>query len=90
MLTSMVVFNEVKRAIDQLDPEGLLAAGAPADEYDSEAQAFASVVLDGEPITPAVVRAVWVERFYPECELVRYNLDVPLAEALRGISSERA
>jgi hypothetical protein len=82
--------NEVKRAIDQLDPERLLAGGAPADEYDREAQALENVILDGEAITPAVVRSVWVERFYPESQLVRRNLNLPLAEALRGISSERA
>jgi hypothetical protein len=78
-------FAQVRDVICHLDPEDLLAAGAPADEYDREAEIFTLRIIASEEITPEIARSLWLERFYPDCLLVRKNLEVPLARALQEI-----
>jgi hypothetical protein len=52
-------FAAVRAVLNQHDPEGLLAIGAPDDEYDPESEHFAGLLRDGQPITAAVVTAAW-------------------------------
>jgi hypothetical protein len=51
--------------IDRHDPEGLLAMGAPPDEYEPEAAALARVRGGGTPITAELLVAVWERWFGP-------------------------
>ncbi|MEV0584594.1 hypothetical protein [Nonomuraea sp. NPDC050310] len=53
----------VHRVIDRYDPEGLLAMGAPQDEYRPEVEDLAALVRGAEPITPERVAAVWSRWF---------------------------
>ncbi len=46
-----------KRIIDEADPEGLLAMGAPGDEYDSYAADVARRLVHGED--PALIVGSW-------------------------------
>jgi hypothetical protein len=46
-------WTEVKQAVDKADPEGLLAMGAPSDEYDDAVSRLVRKVLKGEAITAA-------------------------------------
>lgn len=56
--------DAVGRAVAAEDPEGVLAAGAPADEYMSEVQALVGLVLRG-PVTAQGVLAIWEHWFGP-------------------------
>lgn len=49
----------VRVLINQYDPEGLLGAGAPEDEYDSEVHDLTALVCGEEEITAEAVGAVW-------------------------------
>ncbi|MFI6297760.1 hypothetical protein ACIBEJ_39640 [Nonomuraea sp. NPDC050790] len=49
----------VRALINQHDPEGLLAAGAPDDEYDPEVSDLAALVCGKDEITAAAVGSVW-------------------------------
>lgn len=42
---------------------GVLDFGAPADEYDPEAEDFTRLMPPGEPITPETVAVVWHKWF---------------------------
>jgi hypothetical protein len=64
-------FLHIKAAIDSEDPEGLIAMGAPTDEYESEASVIeaqiAKVAADKvnvEQITD-IVAEVWNSQFGP-------------------------
>lgn len=52
-------FSAVRAVLNKHDPEGLLAIGAPENEYDPESEHFARLVRDGKAITRAVVMDVW-------------------------------
>ena len=52
-------FAAVLAVLTKHDPESLLASGAPDDEYEPEADHFARLLRDGQPITAAVVLDVW-------------------------------
>ena len=79
----------IAAAINELDPEGLLASGAPPDEYLPEAREFAARIQAEEDVTADVVERVWIERFYPGCGLVRRRLAGALTEALhRAVEHE--
>lgn len=58
----------VGRVVDAQDPEGLLAAGAPADEYGAEIQALVGLILRG-PVTVAEVVGIWEHWFGPDSAL---------------------
>ncbi|ROP38835.1 hypothetical protein [Saccharothrix texasensis] len=62
------------------DPEGLLALGAPADEYGPEADSFAALLGQGVTITPEVVRQVWERWFGPGSTFVRSSSPAALAD----------
>lgn len=53
------------------DPEGLLAAGAPADEYANEAVDLAALLRAGQPVTGDVLVEVWERWFGPGSGYVR-------------------
>lgn len=55
-------FGAVLQVLSGEDPEGLLAIGAPSDEYALEADALARLLRDG-PVTAEVLVEVW-ERFF--------------------------
>ncbi|GAA4758337.1 hypothetical protein GCM10023328_47550 [Modestobacter marinus] len=62
------VWRQTSRAVaavvDQLDPEGLLAGGAPGDEYAAEAAELTRLVIRGA-IEAATVLACWESQFGP-------------------------
>jgi hypothetical protein len=85
--SSIALRDAVRRIVDELDPEGLLAVGAPADEYGPEVAALAELVAAG-PVDAAGVRAVWEHWFGPDSSVARNpdrlnRLTAALA-ALRG------
>lgn len=54
----------VQSAMNELDPEGLLRLGAPADEYDSEIDDFVATIAQDVQVTEALVRRTWARWFY--------------------------
>lgn len=77
--------DRVKTAIDELDPEGLLGMGAPADEYDPEIDDFVRQIAGGASMTLEVVTKTW-ERWFDTCSAaqrpeVMSRLAVALAAA---------
>jgi hypothetical protein len=63
--------REVGRVVEEVDPEGLLAIGAPSGEYDSEADEFTSLIVHGN-LSEQTVLAVWEERFGPGSHLAEH------------------
>lgn len=53
----------LRAVIDRRDPEGLLALGAPPDEYAPETGDFARLHTGGGSFTPDTVTVVW-ERWF--------------------------
>ncbi|GII67375.1 hypothetical protein Skr01_74600 [Sphaerisporangium krabiense] len=53
------LFESVRQIINLRDPEGLLEAGAPLDEYDSEVKDLVVLVRGKEVITADSVAAVF-------------------------------
>ncbi|MDR7302302.1 hypothetical protein [Haloactinomyces albus] len=49
----------VLRVLNEHDPEGLLALGAPNDEYEPEAEHLARLASQSRTITAEVVTEVW-------------------------------
>lgn len=64
-------FAEVLDVLSRADPEGLLATGAPADEYAHEADDLARLLRSGRPITGEVLVDVWERWFGPGSGYVR-------------------
>jgi hypothetical protein len=58
-------FTAVESVLTEHDPENLLRAGAPADEYAPEADDFARRLREGQRITGDVVVEVWERWFGP-------------------------
>jgi hypothetical protein len=89
-MTRLDLINELLR---YQDIEGLLAMGAPGDEYESEAQMIADRVDDAERRTPdhkiareeveTIVAAVWAEMFGLSDEDSRRRKDAFAAIATR-------
>lgn len=68
------------------DPEGLLALGAPADEYAVEADDIARWLRDGRPVDADVLIEVWERWFGRVSEFVRLESRVrKLATELDGL-----
>ena len=53
----------VTACLNSHDLLGVLALGAPADEYDPEMEDFAALIAAGTTITPEVVATVWHKWF---------------------------
>jgi hypothetical protein len=64
------LWTAVQAVVDAEDPEGLLAAGAPADEYSVEVPDLVQLVSE-QRVTAAGVLAVWEHWFGPESSLKR-------------------
>lgn len=70
--------NGIQEILSQEDIEGLLALGAPRDEYEREAQLIYRAITDFGPTAhggdtardavKSILRAVWSERFGPFSE----------------------
>ena len=45
-----VAFREIRQLFAEADPQGLLGAGAPADEYDDSVARLTREMLRGEPM----------------------------------------
>ena len=58
-------FEAVLRILSREDPEGLLAIGAPTDEYSNEAADLAGLLRDGRSVTGEVMVEVWERWFGP-------------------------
>jgi len=56
--------------VNGIDPEGLLAIGAPSGEYSAEVDRLTSLVVHDDIREPSV-RAVWERAFGPEGQLSR-------------------
>jgi hypothetical protein len=61
---------EVGHVVDEVDPEGLLATGAPPGEYANEIDMLASLVVRDD-VSEHSVSAVWARAFGPESGLFR-------------------
>ena len=77
------LLDAVHRIVDALDPEGLLAFGAPADEYSPEVAALAELVAAG-PVSSDGVLRVWEHWFGPGSSVARHP------EALRRLTAALA
>lgn len=64
------LWSAVQAVIDSEDPEGLLAVGAPADEYSVEVPDLAQLVAE-QRVTAAGVLDVWEHWFGPGSSLKR-------------------
>lgn len=64
-------FDAVLQVLSREDPEGLLASGAPADEYAYEADDLARRLREGCAVTGEVVVEVWERWFGPSSGWVR-------------------
>ncbi|MFT7835460.1 hypothetical protein Q5530_04820 [Saccharothrix sp. BKS2] len=71
--THALLRARVLGVVSRWDPEGLLAVGAPVDEYEPEARSFAALLDQGVTITPEIVRQVWEEWFGPDSGFVRLS-----------------
>lgn len=71
MLDRRPPFGAVLVVLTRVDPEGLLAIGAPADEYAFEADELAGRLRDGRPVTTEVLVEVWERWFGPDSGYVR-------------------
>jgi hypothetical protein len=63
-----LLLPRVRELVDVVDPEGLLAVGAPGDEYGSESDTLTSLVVRGQ-ISEAAVLEVWERAFGPSSGL---------------------
>ncbi|MGT2461123.1 hypothetical protein [Sinomonas atrocyanea] len=57
------LFDAVTRCLAEHDLEGVMAHGAPLDEYAPEARDFAWMMASGEPVTAEAVARVWAKWF---------------------------
>ena len=64
-------FAAVLGVLSRKDPEGLLSVGAPADEYEPEADDLARRLRSGRGITGEVLVDVWERWFGPDSGYVR-------------------
>ncbi len=56
----------VRSIVNAHDPIGLIAGGAPSDEYDPEIAELVSMVIRAEPIREDAVDEVWIRWFGEE------------------------
>jgi hypothetical protein len=69
----------LRAVIDHRDPEGLLALGAPPDEYEPEAADLARLRATGTPITSTLLIEVWERWFGPRSRFVSRTSRAELA-----------
>ena len=59
---------EVGHVVDEIDPEGLVAIGAPPGEYANEIDRLTSLIVRDD-VSEQSVLAVWERAYGPECYL---------------------
>lgn len=64
------IWADIDRVVAREDPEGLLAMGAPEDEYRPEVDDLTSLVLS-DVVDAEAVLDLWERWFGPRCGLVR-------------------
>ena len=52
-------YPKVFALVSRADPEGLLAGGAPKNEYEAEAAELAAILRAGNPVSEPVLLSVW-------------------------------
>lgn len=83
--------HQLQEILSEEDVEGLLAIGAPADEYSGEAEAIAAAFQQGAVGTPSeldvlsIVQAVWARFFGPFSEEEMRNRLPSLGRVARRI-----
>lgn len=64
--------EQIRQILNEEDIEGLLQAGAPADEYETEAERITQAVAQADELTEdrltVVVQTMWREMFGPLSE----------------------
>jgi hypothetical protein len=75
----------VRAIIDAADPVGLLAIGAPADEYEWEVNDLVALVRSGKKPTSRRVRAILRRWFGKRTRISRATV-AQIADGLAGIS----
>src|SRR2546421_12242594 len=63
-------FGAVRRVVNRLDPVGLIATGAPDDEYDPEVTDLVRLVMRSEAFSESDVAEVWCRWFGDEYGLL--------------------
>ncbi len=80
----MEIVAAVLEVLNDHDPEGLLAMGAPTDEYDAEAVELAVLIPREPPPMEADVEEVW-RRWFGEHHHLRGDLLRSVTDELRGL-----
>lgn len=78
-------WEEVKRAVDEADPEGLLALGSPSDEYEDAVTHLTRCILKGEGVDERTIASWFVDNYGIEPGRIS-----TLVSALRAIGDRRA
>jgi hypothetical protein len=76
-------WEEVKRAVDEADPEGLLALGSPGDEYEDAVAHLTRCVLKGEGVDERTIAAWFADNYGMEPGRIS-----TLVSELRGIGAQ--
>jgi hypothetical protein len=79
----------VRAVLNEHDPEGLLELGAPADEYDPEAEEFVRLLARGDEIKSAVVVDVWEHWFGPESVYATHASPAEIARLAADLNALR-
>jgi hypothetical protein len=66
-----VLRREVHATITKADPEGLIAGGAPFDEYTEEEAEIVRLLEQSAAVTTAAVTAIWQKFLGPEALLLQ-------------------
>jgi hypothetical protein len=82
-------FAEVRRVVNDVDPERLLAMGAPADEYDPEVGDLVRLVFRDALPTEDEVTAVWGRWFGDHSTLTSTEVAV-VTDVLRVLHAQYA
>ncbi len=77
-------FLAARTVVNEVDPVGLIAIGAPDDEYDAE---VADLIKWREPVTPEQVAEVFIRWFGSESGQMTPDSSARIAE---GINAARA
>ncbi len=85
--------SDLEKKIDailvEIDPERLIAMGAPKDEYEPEVKDIYARILKGEQVTAEMIRNVW-QRWFGNATnadgTVEKIVSVPMRESFKTIA----
>lgn len=80
-------FEHVLAVLTRHDPEGLISAGAPADEYEPEAQNLTARLRAGQPITEEVLTQVWADWFSDQAWLLTDGAATTRTAIVEGLAT---